>query len=79
MQEDEHFNMFIYGAMKRGEPDHSWLEDEAHGLCKFISTGTTIKIFPMVLTKPFNAPVVLNEPGIGNVRTNSLSCMSKCY
>lgn len=63
--------MFIYGAMKKGEPDHSWLEDQEHGICTFIAQGTTMEKFPMVITKPYNTPVVLNEPGKGDVRTHS--------
>ena len=37
--------VFVYGTLKRGEPNMKWLTEEAVGTFKVLATGKTVKKF----------------------------------
>ncbi|KAF1762547.1 hypothetical protein GCK72_010809 [Caenorhabditis remanei] len=62
----EKFKVFVYGTLKTGEPNHKVLS-ETEGEYRFISAGTTIEKFPLVVGTKYNIPFLLDDAGTGNV------------
>ncbi|KAL5287592.1 GGACT family protein [Megaselia abdita] len=58
--------VFVYGTLKKGEPNHYWLTKPENGVSKFISEGTTVTKFPLVIGTRFNIPFILDKKGSGN-------------
>ncbi|CAB3402087.1 unnamed protein product [Caenorhabditis bovis] len=56
--------VFVYGTLKREEPNHKVLVDTP-GYQKFISSGSTCCQYPLVIGTKFNIPFLLNKPGEG--------------
>ncbi|VDO69844.1 unnamed protein product [Onchocerca flexuosa] len=59
--------VFVYGTLKRGEPNAAILADPATGTQRFVGTGKTVNAFPLIIASQFNIPFCLNKPGIGKV------------
>lgn len=57
--------VFVYGTLKRGQPNHYWLTNTQNGLASYISNGTTKNKYPLVISTRYNIPFLLNKPGIG--------------
>ncbi|PAV58404.1 hypothetical protein WR25_23942 isoform A [Diploscapter pachys] len=57
--------VFVYGTLKKGEPNHKTLSETA-GLYKFVSEGTTIQKYPLIIATKFNIPFLLNDPEKGH-------------
>ncbi len=61
--------VFVYGTLKRGQPNHYLLEAETNGKREFCGNGRTKIKFPMVIASRYNVPYILDKPGDGdNVR-----------
>ncbi len=60
-----HF-VFVYGTLKRGQPNHYLLQNESNGLREFCGNGKTKTKFPMVVASRYNIPYVLDLPNAGN-------------
>ncbi|KAG5666712.1 hypothetical protein PVAND_014727 [Polypedilum vanderplanki] len=58
--------VFVYGTLKRGQPNHYLMTDKSNGYSKFITIGETIVSFPLVVATRYNIPFLLNRPGMGN-------------
>lgn len=58
-------NVFVYGTLKSGEPNHYWLTDVKNGGATFIGAGKTKTKFPLIIGSRFNVPFLLNQPGVG--------------
>lgn len=58
--------VFVYGTLKRSEPNHCWLNRSENGFAKFLGTGSTIEKFPLVIGTRYNIPFLLDKRGIGN-------------
>lgn len=58
--------VFVYGTLKKGEPNHYWLEKEANGFARFECSGTTVIKFPLIVATKYNIPFLLNVPNIGH-------------
>ncbi|KAL6725682.1 hypothetical protein Aduo_007718 [Ancylostoma duodenale] len=56
--------VFVYGTLKRGEPNASVMT-ETEGQHRFVDTGRTKTPFPLIVGSKYNIPFVLNEPGKG--------------
>ena len=59
--------MFVYGTLKRGEPNHHWITNEENGTAVFVGTGKTKEIYPLVIASSYNIPFLLDKPGTGHV------------
>lgn len=55
--------VFVYGTLKRGEPNHHWFGKATDGICKFISEAQTIKKYPLIIATKYNIPFLLHRPG----------------
>ena len=59
--------VFVYGTLKRGEPNHYLLQPESKsGQSIFVGTGCTEKKFPLVVATAYNIPHLLDVPGSGS-------------
>lgn len=59
--------VFVYGTLKRGEPNNSLISNKENGYAKLIGLGKTLLKYPLVIATKYNIPFMLNKPGIGNV------------
>jgi gamma-glutamylaminecyclotransferase len=59
-------NVFVYGTLKRGQPNHNLLQDENKGIKVFCGLGKSVNRFPMVISSRYNIPYVLDAAGKGN-------------
>jgi len=64
--------IFVYGTLKRGQPNHHVLEK--FGNHHFFGTGCTELSYPLIIDKAANLPFLLNAPGKGQVH-----CFFCCY
>ncbi|XP_065565439.1 putative gamma-glutamylcyclotransferase CG2811 isoform X2 [Artemia franciscana] len=51
--------VFVYGTLKRGEPNHCWLTDDKNGCAKFLMFGKTASKYPLVIGSEYNIPFLL--------------------
>uniref|UniRef100_A0A2A4JLL5 Gamma-glutamylcyclotransferase family protein n=1 Tax=Heliothis virescens TaxID=7102 RepID=A0A2A4JLL5_HELVI len=58
--------VFVYGTLKRGEPNHYWLEDTNNGVGRYVINGHTEKKFPLIIATKYNIPFLLYSPGDGH-------------
>ncbi|XP_055918016.1 putative gamma-glutamylcyclotransferase CG2811 isoform X2 [Eupeodes corollae] len=58
--------VFVYGTLKKSEPNHHWLTTSSNGYSKFISCGQTSEKFPLVIGTRYNIPFLLDKKGTGN-------------
>uniref|UniRef100_A0A1L8E5V9 Gamma-glutamylcyclotransferase family protein n=1 Tax=Nyssomyia neivai TaxID=330878 RepID=A0A1L8E5V9_9DIPT len=58
--------LFVYGTLKRGEPNHYWLKKASNGYAKYICKAATTKKMPLVIATRYNIPFLLDKPGNGN-------------
>lgn len=58
--------IFVYGTLKRGQPNHHRMLDSANGEARFLSSARTVHKFPLVIGGPHNIPFLLDVPGQGH-------------
>ncbi|CAD7014963.1 putative gamma-glutamylcyclotransferase CG2811 isoform X1 [Ceratitis capitata] len=58
--------VFVYGTLKRGEPNHYWLTNSENGFSRFLCEARTVQKFPLVIGTRYNIPFLLNKPGLGH-------------
>lgn len=61
------YRVFVYGTLKRGEPNHGIIKDAANGYAKFLGLGKTIVSYPLVIATRYNIPFLLKKANTGNV------------
>ena len=54
--------IFVYGTLKRNEPNHHYLQDS-----EFIMEATSCEQFPLVIASQYNIPFAVDKPGLGYV------------
>uniref|UniRef100_G1QAW5 Gamma-glutamylaminecyclotransferase n=1 Tax=Myotis lucifugus TaxID=59463 RepID=G1QAW5_MYOLU len=59
-------DVFVYGTLKRGQPNHQVLLDATHGCATFRGRGRTVQPCPLVIAGQHNIPRLLNLPGRGH-------------
>ncbi|KAJ2938347.1 hypothetical protein O0L34_g13269 [Tuta absoluta] len=57
--------VFVYGTLKRNEPNHHWLTDSGKGHSKFLAEGSTKTKYPLIIATKYNIPFLLHNPGDG--------------
>lgn len=55
--------VFVYGTLKKGEPNHSWFSKEKSGNFRFIGEAKTVEKYPLIIATEFNIPFLLHSPG----------------
>ncbi|XP_015121544.1 putative gamma-glutamylcyclotransferase CG2811 [Diachasma alloeum] len=58
--------VFVYGTLKRGQPNHELLTSSSNGYAKFIGIGKTLYKYPLVIASKYNIPFLLKQPGVGH-------------
>ncbi|XP_066090458.1 gamma-glutamylaminecyclotransferase [Saccopteryx bilineata] len=59
-------HVFVYGTLKRGQPNHKVMMDSANGRASFQGRGLTMEPYPLVIAGEHNIPWLLNLPGHGH-------------
>merc|ERR1711953_1076500 len=61
------FNIFVYGTLKTGEPNHYWFEEASTSLTavELVGPGVTQERLPLITATEFNIPMLLDSPGDG--------------
>lgn len=57
--------VFVYGTLKRQQPNHHWLSNNNKGHAVFVCAGVTVDKFPLIVASKYNVPFLLNRPGTG--------------
>lgn len=63
--------VFVYGTLKRGEPNHHWFGKSPEGHHQFLYNGRTREKFPLIIATDYNVPFLLYAPGT-QPQSNSL-------
>ncbi|XP_055021124.1 gamma-glutamylaminecyclotransferase isoform X1 [Boleophthalmus pectinirostris] len=58
--------VFVYGTLKKGQPNNYRMFDTSNGKTEFLGTAKTVEKFPLVIAGIYNVPYLLNIPGQGN-------------
>lgn len=58
--------VFVYGTLKRGQPNHHWLTNDANGKSELVCEGVTSDCFPLLTATRFNIPFLINSPENGH-------------
>nr|XP_057907126.1 gamma-glutamylaminecyclotransferase-like [Doryrhamphus excisus] len=59
--------VFVYGTLKRGQPNNFYMTDNKNGHAQLLATAVTTQMFPLVIAGRNNIPFLLNIPGRGHV------------
>merc|ERR1712226_898688 len=54
--------VFVYGTLKRDEPNWPWMTDAKHGFYEFMAEGSTEASYPLVIASKYNIPFMLDLP-----------------
>ena len=59
--------IFVYGTLKRGQPNHHLLTDSSKGAATWLGAAKLEKRYPLVVASQFNIPFLLDQEGEGKV------------
>lgn len=59
-------HIFVYGTLKRGQPNHYRMLKSSNGKVEFLATACTTQKYPLVIASKHNVPFLLNIPGNGH-------------
>ena len=60
--------LFVYGTLRRGQPNHHLLVDESNGLAKWLGVARLVNKYPLVVATRYNIPALLDKEGEGKVK-----------
>ena len=79
------YRVFVYGTLKRGEPNYHVIGNPASGVSQFVGEGKTVAKYPLVAAAPWYNPYLLPAENqeeakvCVNINTVALSvCLSVC-
>ncbi|XP_035249156.1 gamma-glutamylaminecyclotransferase-like isoform X1 [Anguilla anguilla] len=58
-------DLFVYGTLKRGQPNYFRMTDAGNGRAEYLGTARTVERLPLVIAGKYNIPFLLNVPGTG--------------
>lgn len=58
--------VFVYGTLKKGQPNYYRMLDGANGKAEFLASARTVQKYPLVIASKHNIPFLLNLPGQGH-------------
>ncbi|RXN29884.1 gamma-glutamylaminecyclotransferase B-like protein [Labeo rohita] len=58
--------IFIYGMLKKGQPNYFRMLDPVNGQAEFLAHARTVERYPLVIATKYNIPFLLNVPGTGH-------------
>lgn len=56
--------VFVYGTLKKGEPNHPWFSKDNRGYYKYLYEAKTKDKFPLIIGTQYNIPFLLYSPGM---------------
>jgi gamma-glutamylaminecyclotransferase len=59
--------VFVYGTLKRNEPNHHYMTSPSKGSNCFIGVGQVVVALPLVVASRHNVPYLLDRPGHGKL------------
>nr|XP_020657263.1 gamma-glutamylaminecyclotransferase isoform X1 [Pogona vitticeps] len=59
-------HVFVYGTLKKGQPNYVRMINGAHGTARYLGRGFTVEKYPLVIAGKYNIPYLLNKPGTGH-------------
>ncbi|XP_030751538.1 putative gamma-glutamylcyclotransferase CG2811 isoform X2 [Sitophilus oryzae] len=60
------YKVFVYGTLKKGEPNHHWFSKSTDGYHKFLYNAQTKEKYPLIIGTRYNVPFILHSPGNGH-------------
>ncbi|XP_029303976.1 gamma-glutamylaminecyclotransferase B-like [Cottoperca gobio] len=58
--------VFVYGTLKKGQPNYYRMFELANGKAEFLASACTTQKYPLVIAGKYNIPFLLNIPGQGH-------------
>jgi len=58
--------VFVYGTLKKSQPNHKVMMDSGNGLAEFVCSARTVNRYPLVIASQFNIPFLLGKHDTGN-------------
>ncbi|XP_060733231.1 gamma-glutamylaminecyclotransferase-like isoform X2 [Tachysurus vachellii] len=58
-------HVFVYGTLKKGQPNYYRMMDTTKGKARFLGHARTVEKYPLVIAGKYNIPFLLNKPGEG--------------
>ena len=59
--------VFVYGTLKKGQPNNYLLNDKTRGIAKFLGRAKLIDKYPLVIVTDAYVPMLLPKKGVGKV------------
>jgi gamma-glutamylaminecyclotransferase len=59
--------VFVYGTLKRGEPNEHVMQNTDSGRSLFVGHAQMLMPHPLIVSTKFNIPFLLKDPGRGEV------------
>ncbi|KAL7370214.1 hypothetical protein ABVT39_022267 [Epinephelus coioides] len=57
--------VFVYGTLKKGQPNYYRMIESANGKAEFLASACTTQKYPLVIAGEHSLPFLLNIPGQG--------------
>jgi gamma-glutamylaminecyclotransferase len=65
MEDKDHQIVFVYGTLKKGQPNEHIMSNPETGKHKYIGPAETVDKFPLFVASKYNIPFMLTEKGTG--------------